>query len=132
MTIRLLTIDEYPVLKALYENSGWFDPETDSKRLIERQLKKNPNAILVAVENEQIIGSVTLLFTERLGLFFRLIADNVEVSSELLKKGEKIFRKEGYSEVHIIAPLEDGERQVKYEAYGFEQGKPYKWFWKKI
>lgn len=132
MNIRDFTLNDYPALQKLYKKSGWFDPETDSKRLIERQITKNPHSILLAIENEEIVGSVTLLFTERLGLFFRLISDNHDARVALLEKGEEIFKKEGYKEVHIIAPLENIPIQNEYERYGFQQGKSYNWFWKKF
>ncbi|HVZ12261.1 MAG TPA: GNAT family N-acetyltransferase [Patescibacteria group bacterium] len=132
MKIRTYQKEDYPSLKSIYEKSGWYDAETDDEERIKDQIEKNPNSILVAEEDGKIVGTVTLLFTGRLGLFFRLISDSAEKNSELLKAGEKIFKDEGYNEVHILAPADDTNKQNEYENYGFNSGKNYKWFWKKI
>lgn len=132
ISIKNCTIQDYPILKKLYEDSGWFDRETDSEEKITSQIQKEPNSILLAVENDEIIGTVTLLFTGRLGLFFRLVSESKEARAELLRRGEEIFKQHQYNEVHVIAPLNDNERQSEYEEFGFTKGKDYKWFWKKI
>lgn len=130
--IRFYTPSDYSELRGLYESSGWWDDETDSEERIRHQIQKHPDSILVCVENGKIIGTTTLLFTERLGLFFRLIANKVEVRRELLKRGEEIFKEKGYKETHVIAQEENVNQHKVLEEYGFNKGRLFRWFWKKI
>jgi ribosomal protein S18 acetylase RimI-like enzyme len=136
VTISKYAQRDYTALKQLYQTSGWFDPETDSEERIRTQIEQDENAILLARDDEQLVGTVTLLFAIRLGLFFRLVTQETEhaadIRSKLLTKGEEIFKEKGYNEVHIIAPESDTERQEEYEQYGFKKGAEYRWFWKKL
>lgn len=132
MEIRSCVSSDYASLKTLYQQAGWFDEETDSEAKIAQQIAKDPNSILLALDGEELIGTVTLLFTGRLGLFFRLIANSDKTRLALLQEGEKIFKKHGYNEVHILALELDKEKQQEYMQYGFKKGKQYRWFWKKI
>ncbi len=132
--IRRYSPEDYPALKKLYQATGWFDAQTDAKDRINQQITKDPDAILLAVEDDKMTGSITLLDTGRLALFFRLVAEEKrpEVKIKLLQEGEKIFYKKGYNEAHIICSEEDELRQQEYTSYGFTAGRNYKWFWKKI
>lgn len=132
VAVRRYFPSDYDALRKLYEDSGWWDEVTDAEKRINNQIEKEPNSILLAYNNEKIIGTVTLLFTGRLGLFFRLVGDTKEIRTLLLQSGEEIFKETGYSETHIIAPDDDIERQKEYTEYGFKLGKNYMWFWKKV
>lgn len=132
MTLRFYTTSDYVKLRTVYEQSGWFDPETDAEEKLKKQIEKDPESILLTIDNDTIVGTVTLLFTGRLGLFFRLHGDTKEIRGSLLKKGEQIFKNHGYNEVHILTPEEDLQRQEDYADYGFKKSRPYRWFWKKI
>ncbi len=130
MTIRPYTSLDYIYIRKLYEESGWFDELVDSENKLNEQTSKDPDSILVATNNNEIIGSVSLLATGCLALFFRLIAPNEEVKKLLLAKGEEFFRVKGYKRIDIIAPEEDLSRQKEYADYGFNKGNLYRWFWK--
>lgn len=123
MIIRTYQPKDYDALKSMYENSGWFDPETDKKD----RLTDN---ILLAFDGSELVGTVTLLDTGRHALFFRLLGKTDSIRNELLKKGEELFQKIGYSETHILAPEEDNPKHNEYINYGFKKGKQYRWFWK--
>jgi hypothetical protein len=132
MSIRTYSEVDYLSLKKLYETSGWFDPETDSEERISKQVKKEHDSVIVAEDDGKIVGTVTLLFTSRLGLFFRLIAIDLQIRNELINRGSLIFKERGYKEVHILVPEEDTETQAQYINSGFTKGKAYRWFWKNV
>lgn len=131
-TIRPYTASDYPQLADFYKKSGWFDPETDAQKRLDEQVTDEPQSILLAYDGEKLVGTVSLLFTRRHGLYFRLIADSEDVRSELLTAGEPVFKTHGYSEAHIMAPENDFEKHTEYEKDGFTKGKSYRWFWKKF
>lgn len=131
ITIRSYTPSDYSALKSLYVEVGWFDPETDK----ESRINANPDSILLAYEDNELIGSVSLLNTGRHALFFRFITkkngNGKDIHKVLLEEGEKRFKQMGFAESHILALDDDKEIQQKYEEYGFIKGKKYRWFWKK-
>ncbi|MGV8142255.1 MAG: GNAT family N-acetyltransferase [Candidatus Pacearchaeota archaeon] len=130
MEIRNYKPSDYESLRHLYQSFGWFDESVDSKDMINKQIKKDPGCILVALSNDKVIGTITMLATGRLALFFRLISQEESVRKELLKKGEEFFIKKGYKRIDIVAPEEDEARHKEYVKNGFNKGNPYRWFWK--
>jgi hypothetical protein len=130
MEIRPYNSKDYPDLKNLYDDGGWFDALVDSQEILDREIQKNQNAILVALSEGKVVGTVSLLFTGRLALFFRLVSPSEDVRKQLLAKGEEIFVGKGYGRLDIIAPEEDLSRQDEYVRNGFNKGSSYRWFWK--
>jgi hypothetical protein len=130
MGIRSYTPGDYEELKQLYINSGWFDELVDSEEMLGKQIDNDPNSILVAVSDNKIIGSVSLLSTNRLALFFRLISSDENLRQQLLKKGEEFFINKGYKRLDIVVPDEDLSKHDEYMNAGFTKGNAYRWFWK--
>lgn len=130
--IRSYTSGDYPSVKKLYKDSGWFDPETDAEERLKIKSERDAESLLVALERENIIGTLSLIEDGRIALFFRLIGTAEEIRNTLLKAGEEVFKKRGYKEVHIISLEEDHNRQSDYETYGFKKGNLYRWMWKKL
>lgn len=132
LDIRIYVPSNYSQLKALYDEAGRFDPETDA----EKRLNTPSNTILLAYKGSELVGTVSLLNTGRHALFFRLITkpggEENEIRRRLLESGEKKFLEMGFEESHILALGDDSKIQEKYEEYGFKKGKQYRWFWKKI
>lgn len=131
-TIRPYTSSDYTQVIEFYKESGWYDPETDAQEKLDAQVADEPQAILLAFDEEKLIGTVSLLFTGRHGLYFRLIANSEDIRSELLTAGEPVFKAHGYAEAHILAPEEDTDKHTEYENVEFSKGKSYRWFWKKL
>ena len=127
---------DYPAVKQLYDNSGWFDPETDAEDRLNAKSERDPQSLLVAIQDDDLVGTVSLIEDARIAIFFRLVIKEApnsdDIRSKLLSQGETIFQKKGYREAHIIAPEEDISRQQEYEQDGFQKGNPYRWMWKKI
>lgn len=135
LLIRFYTPEDYMSVRQLYEESGWFDSETDAEDRLTAKIKRDKDSILVAFDGKNILGTVSLVEDGRIALFFRLIStgDNaVLVRKHLLEKGMEIFKKRGYREAHIISPEGDLERQGEYENFGFQKGDSYRWMWVKI
>lgn len=130
MEIRPYIPEDYSALKRLYEKAGWFDVLVDSEEILNIQIKNAPNSILVAISENKVIGSVTLLATGRLALFFRLVYTDKIVIKPLLEKGEKFFVDKGYKRFDIVAPEQDLVRHKEYLNAGFNKGDGYRWFWK--
>jgi hypothetical protein len=130
--IRTYKTPDYQAIQELYKSSRWYDESVDSKEMLTAQIKKDKDSILVAVQDNQIIGTVTLLATGRLALFFRLVIkeEKPEVRTELLRHGTEIFKERRYKRIDIVAPETDNKRHQEYIESGFTKGNLYRWFWK--
>lgn len=134
--IRSYNPGDYSSVKQLYEDSGWFDGETDAEERLKAKSERDPQSLLIAINPDDVVGTVSLIEDGRIAIFFRLVTrdgeDAPQIRAKLLTAGETIFKDRGYSEAHIIAPEEDQSRQNEYEQNGFQKGNPYRWMWKKI
>jgi hypothetical protein len=131
MKIRSYKPADYNEVQNLYKNSGWFDESIDSKEMLSKQIRKSPGSILVALAENEIVGTVSMLATGRLALIFRLIANDENVRGQLLIQAELFLVKKGYERIDVVAPEEDHVRHEEYLRNGFTKGNPYRWFWKR-
>ncbi len=132
MRIRSYKLVDYPRVEALYQEFGWFDPETDSEPRLAEKIKRDPNSILVAEKGREVVGTVSIIEDGRIAWFFRLNAKSSFIRKKLIQHAEELLKQKGYKEVHIFAPLNDQDRQKEYIQEGFILGKEYKWAWKKL
>jgi GNAT superfamily N-acetyltransferase len=137
LDVRGYTLIDYPSVKALYEEAGVFDPETDAEDRLLAKVEENPDGLLVTTDEDgTVLGTVSIVDDGRIAILFRLVVKPGEhahmIRMRLLNDAETILKEYGYNEVHIIAPEEDKPIQDEYAHYGFTKGKPYRWFWKKI
>ena len=139
MRIRYYKQTDYKKLIDLYKLSDQFkfDEVTDSEEGITRKIEKDPESLLVAEENGQIVGSVSIIEDGRIGLLFRLIAspDNPnkdDILKALVEKSESILKNRGYLEMHNTAPTNDLNALMERRKLKFRKGNVYTWFWKKI
>ena len=137
LDIRRYTLIDYLRVKALYEEAGVYDPETDAEERLLAKVEENPDSILVATDEDgTVLGTISIIEDGRIAILFRLVvkpgtAEHV-LRMRLLHDAERILIEYGYREIHIIAPEENHTIQEEYLHYGFTKGKPYRWFWKKV
>lgn len=139
MQIQPYQLTDYEDLIDLYKQSNEFkfDEITDSRENITRKIERDPESILLAKEDDELVGSVSIIEDGRIALLFRFVTkgsdqDNDEILKALLHEAETILKRRGYTEVHNTAPLEDIKVLTERERIGFQKGNPYMWYWKKI
>lgn len=132
LTIRQYTPDDYPELAALYKETEKFDPETDAEWKINRKSQRDPESLLIAMDGEKMVGSVSLLEDGRVAWFFRLVAvgeHKDEVIKVLVRAGAKILKEREYSEALVYSLTTDSEKRELYKSIGFNEGKFYHCLW---
>ncbi|MBI3486156.1 hypothetical protein HY025_04425 [Candidatus Daviesbacteria bacterium] len=129
--IRQYQLKDYALLKAVYEETGWFDKETDAEKRLANKIQRDPGSILVAVENKEIIGSVSIIEDGRIAFIFRLVAfpDKEYILVDLIKAAKKELSKRKFKEAHVFVLEEDLTRQKLYLGLGFKKGKVYQWMY---
>jgi hypothetical protein len=139
MKIRYYLPSDYSQLIKLYQTSGEFkvDEITDSEDNIKRKIERDPKSILLAEENGELLGSVSIIEDGRIALLFRFVAkgsneEKENISKQILHEAESLLKDRGYEEVHNTVPLDDLTALTEKEGIGFTKGNAYMWFWKKI
>ena len=131
---------DYDQLVALYKQSelygGQFDENRDSRERLKRRTRRDPNAILVAKKDDQIVGTISLVEDGRVAWLFRfcVIQDEQEevVSKALFDRAKDILHKKGHRQVLVYTPTDDQRLQERYEQLGMNKGGDYTCYWRNI
>ena len=136
MENRFYTSKDYQSLIQLYKNSSEFefDEITDSLEALERKINKDSQSILVAYDNHELVGSVSIIEDGRIAILFRLVAtdNDTTITTQLIARAENLLVEKGFEEVHSIAPIDNQAAEEIREKSKFTKGNTYHWFWKKI
>ncbi len=104
--IRTYTNEDYPEVRKTLELVKIFDPERDSQQNLEAKIQRDPESILVALDDGKIIGNVYFLEDGWTSLIFRLAVRKEYrkhgVGSLLMQEAEKILKGRGYSKVSLF------------------------------
>lgn len=138
MEIRYYQDKDYDWLIEFYGKSDEFkaDDVTDSRENLLRKITRDPESILLALEGDQVRGSVSIIEDGRIAILFRLIADEPEgesgapVLKQLVDSAEDILKGRGYTEVHNTAPSKNLRSLERRKELGFSLGNQYNWYWK--
>lgn len=134
--IRLYTQEDYQqTKKILTEGSLFYDP-MDSQERLTKKIKRDPESILVAEENSQIVGTVSFMEDGRMPFIFRLAIDTSHrkqgLGKALMERAKEILRLRGYNEINILVDERDEELQDYYRKQGYEKGNTYRWMSKEL
>ncbi|CAM8271416.1 GNAT family N-acetyltransferase [Candidatus Methylopumilus planktonicus] len=128
------------LLNSLFEQEAEFEPnsETQSKALSKIILDPKIGIILIAKEDDKILGMVNLLFTEStaLGSKVALLEDMIVLSSsrgrgigsQLIDYGISEAKKAGCKRITLLTDIENTKAQSFYQKKGFVKSKmtPYR------
>ncbi len=139
MEIRIYNSEDYRAIAKLYKNSetfgGQFDELRDAKVRLDELVAKKPEAILVAVENEIIVGTVTLFEDRRSAWLYRfavLTEFEHEAVEKLGAKAKEILKKWGHSQMLVYAPAKDTHFEKRYKNIGFAKGNDFTAYWQNL
>lgn len=139
MTVRPYHPDDYEAVATLYQNSelygGQFDQNRDSAERLRKRTEADPDAILVAERNGDIVGTVSLVEDARVAWLFRfavLVPHEVEVTRALYDEAVKILRARGHTQVLVYTPTRDENLNGRYETLGLNRGGDYSCYWQDI
>jgi len=138
MIVRCYEPTDYEQLKALYLASdtfgGQFDEARDASDRLKKKIKADPDAILVAVETDRIVGTVSLIDDGRVAWLFRFAVplSDTATAKALHDKAIAILKARGHSQVLVYTPVGNSSLDGRYDQLGFTKGSDYTCFWKEI
>ncbi len=107
--IRLMTIEDYPSVYALWKSIKGFGIRRvdDSREHIEGFLRRNPETSFVAVEEGRIVGALLCGHDGRRACFYHVCVEEAYrsrgIASAMVQEALKALRKEGISKVNLVA-----------------------------
>ena len=136
MIVRQYKASDYEQLKALYLDSstfgGQFDEARDAADRLQKKIEADPDAILVAEQEDKIVGSVSLIDDGRVAWLFRfaVLQGNPDVAKALCDKALDVLKSRGHAEVLVYTPVGNQDLYDRYEQLGFTRGGDYTCYWK--
>ena len=130
---------DYKAVAALYKSSetygGQYDDARDAEDRLKTLVEQKPDAILVAEDNGEIVGAVTLFEDGRSAWLYRFAvqAENEkEISKLLCKQALSILKQKGHSQVLVYAPAGNEHFENRYTTLGFNKGNDFTAYWQDV
>ncbi len=140
MFIRSYISSDYEQVAALYKRSdlfgGVFDENRDSTERLRKRIEADPDAILVAEENNKVVGTVSLIEDGRVAWLYRFCVlpgvHEGEITEELCTTALKTLGERGHKQVLVYTAPDNEMLHARYRRLGFERGGDYTCFWKDL
>lgn len=126
---------DYPTIEKILRSYKMFYPIWEDRDNLAGMVKKDPESILVATLNNNVIGNVMLMsYGPKTAYLFRLAVTqehrNKGVGSQLLDAAKEVLRKKGVEELAIYVDAAEQELQEFYLQKGFQTvRRPYISMW---
>lgn len=140
MIIRSYTPLDYDQVVSLYKQpelyGGVFDEARDAEEKLRKRIEADPDAILVAQDNGNIVGTVSLIEDGRVAWLFRFcvqkLSNEKEIAQTLFENAIASLKAKGHTQVLVYTPTDKPELHKRYEELDFKKGGDYTCFWKEI
>jgi ribosomal protein S18 acetylase RimI-like enzyme len=136
LQIRHYKSKDYQFLIDLYKEGDLFEEEIDNENVIKQKIKRDPESIIVALKNNEIVGTVSIMEDGKFAFIFRLVVSvkerNQGIGTKLISEAEKILKKRGNLYVNIIVNEKDHKLQEYYQKFLYKKGRVWRWMWKEL
>lgn len=129
---------DYSAVKAILQEANLFNEVWDSEANLSGMIEKDPQSIIVAVNDKSVVGNVFIIrYGSKIAWLFRLAVKknyrNQGIGSQLIKHVQKIAKKRGANEVGFYVDANNLDLQAFYQKKRFKTSrKPYIYMWKEV
>lgn len=137
MEVRNYKDSDYESVVGLYKNSelygGQFDEDRDSRERMRKHMERDPEAVLICENENEVVGTISLIENVRTAWLFRFASTSEESTKKLFEKASEILKSRGHKQVLVYSPSGNDKLDLRYKSLlGFEKGNDYTCFWKEI
>ncbi len=129
MNIRAYKPDDYKQLVELYKQGelygGQFDQDRDSEDRIAQRVKDDKDAILIAEQDGELVGTLSIIEDARVAWLFRFAVKDNEAAAQLYAAAVELLRQRGHKQILVYSPTDDEQLDKRYKSLGFTQGGNY-------
>lgn len=130
---------DYSDIYHLYTTNNTFGWQYDAARDTEQRLlilhQNNPNKILVALIDNQIVWTVTLFKDERSAWLYRFAIqqeNEYEIAQKLFWKAKEICKQLWHTQVLVYWPANDTHFEQRYTSLAFHKWNDFTAYWQNI
>jgi ribosomal protein S18 acetylase RimI-like enzyme len=124
MKVREFTIDDYPVVRDLWQTAGLVLRPGDELEDVKLKLQRDPDMFLVAVEDEEIVGSVIGGWDGRRGWIYHLAVkpryQRKGIGRRLVREVEELLLAKGAKKVNAQVYKWNERSSEFFKAVGYE------------
>ena len=128
--IRDYQVSDYPQVREILEKGDLYYEPVDNEQSLERKIKRDPESILVAIDDGKVVGT-QFIVEDFMPFLFRLAVHpehrNKGIAKDLMRKGEDVLKSRGYDRVNILVESDEQELQEYYERKGYEKSRIFQW-----
>lgn len=136
ISIRFYNDQDYLWLKETLQEWKLFDEVWETKENLKNKIDRDPESILVAQDNNTVIGCIFIMEDWRNAFMWRLAVKkqyrNKWIGKMLIGKAEKIIKSRWLKEVWGFVDDTNIELQKWYEKQNYIKTKKYKFIYKKL
>ena len=134
--IREYTESDYSQVKEILSEAEMFDPVWDRKENLQKMIHRDPECILVAEMNGNVVGNIYFFDNGWEASIYRLAVkkefQNKGIGAQLLQEVEKRLKKRGIREIMGFFKSDNHKLEKYYTKQGYTIGNTFRCFWKKI
>jgi hypothetical protein len=136
--IRSYRDTDYEKLKELYQHPEWyggiFDEARDSRERLAKKIEDDSEAIMVYEQDDELLGTISLIEDGRVAWFYRFIAKDFEpqITRELYDAAIAVLKSRGHTQVLVYSAVDDAGLDARYQSLGMNKGSNYSCFWQEI
>ena len=138
VTIRTYQHTDYPQVITLLQEADLYADTGESEENLASMVKANPESILVAVDQDKIVGNIFVIpYGANISFLFRLAVKkeyrHQGIATQILGYVEDLVHKKGVVELCLFADETNKDLQSFYKKRGWTSSKqPYYCLWKVI
>jgi ribosomal protein S18 acetylase RimI-like enzyme len=122
--LRAGRVDDVDTLLALWRRAGASPSSTESAEDVQRLLARDPDALLLAEAEGEVVGSLIVGWDGWRGTFYRLAVDPAHrrrgLATALVRAGEERLRSLGAHRLNAIVESEEADAMAFWAAAGYE------------
>jgi ribosomal protein S18 acetylase RimI-like enzyme len=126
----------YEEVKSILLESKMYDKVWETRENLKRKIKMDPESILVAIEDNKIVGCTFLTDGGWNAFIFRVCVSESHrkhgIGSMLLKKAEEIIKKRGIKEVDILVDPKKDHLKSWYSKKNYLDASEWTFMYKKL
>jgi len=136
VTIKFYKDDFYADVKQILKESNLYDETWETKDHLKHKIERDPQSILIAVDNNKIIGCVFIVEDGWNGFIWRLCVKESHrkkgTGSLLMQKAEEIIKNRGIKEASLFVDTKNESLQEWYKKQGYTKTSDWTFMYKKL
>lgn len=134
--IRYYADSDYPKIKEVLQEGNLFDDVWEDRKNLQNKIKKDPESILVAEEDDKVVGCIFIVEDGWNAFLWRLAVKKTHrkrgIGEMLMKNAEDIIRKRGFKEVSGFVDTKNDSLKNWYAKQKYIKTKDYTFIYKKL